>query len=222
MAVTAVKPHGTCGRLFELQKTLAEGGINRSYPPECALLNSFAMVEPAKGMFKEFTRPLRKIGDRVLLGRLSNADYRIWSAIYTRTVLWGKIAENITYEHFAYGLHEGSKKGPFRKDNDVPVFEGCGLVQPGSISKAITSLLQQGYISRLSLQRRHRKACFFAPFPLSLMPEWIILPAVATAAEQGELPMRQEMLDHFKRASEGWECVNELPPGHPFTLLARV
>jgi hypothetical protein len=199
-----------------LYNQLVRGGTHDEAAPILRPLNTFMKEAATRDVARRLFRSVAQIAERNMLGSLPNPDFRVWSAIYSRTFRWGKIAERITYDQFTHGIRVADKRSDLlRTENGDVVFAGSGVKSPAAVSQSLKNLLVGGYISRLDFHVGNVAASAFTPVPMFLLTDRLL----EICEQSSHLIM--ELADMVEHVSSGWQSVETLPSTHPFSPLMR-
>ncbi|SDG73824.1 MULTISPECIES: hypothetical protein [Pelagibacterium] len=134
----------------------------------------------------------KQIMERYLLGKLKASQYAVLAAISARTLAWRKVIEVIPLDVFSRGMRDPmDRTEPHFDSYGVPYFSGTGLDKL-TVRRALTSLVDQGAISRYEMHTASRKVHAFSPisqkclvaiFDRNQVPWPNALPSVEFASE---------------------------------------
>ncbi|WID98147.1 hypothetical protein QO058_07865 [Bosea vestrisii] len=122
---------------------------------------------------------------------LSKYELKVYWAIKSRTLDFGKLFEKIPERHFRDGLcnDDGSLK---IGDNDYPIFPPVGIPDHGNLGRTIKALLRKKAISRFESDKHPVHGMAHIYTPMNLMVLWNTLIRAARFAYIGANQSREQ------------------------------
>jgi hypothetical protein len=99
----------------------------------------------------------------VVLDKLGHYELKVWFAIHSRTIKFGKLFEKIPGRHFKYGLRNDDDTLKFG-ERGYPIFPPV-IADPSNLRRTINSLIKKRAISRFESQKhsQHGVAYIYTP-----------------------------------------------------------